>query len=170
MTSLFHPARRLSIGLCGAALAAAMIFALGTGSANAGEASASGGSAYYGRWVVDDTEARFSTRGLEYKTIDIAPCGKDFCGVSVNDAGKCGKTLFRFLSKNKNADMLKGHGKWGSARKNVVIYNWDDGGTPPNRTMQLYLGDGYDFGDRGGSMPMYESQYRRSGVARCSAR
>jgi uncharacterized protein (DUF2147 family) len=41
-------------------------------------------SPYYGRWSVNEDKPRFSTRGLAYKTIDIAPCGNDFCGVSVN--------------------------------------------------------------------------------------
>ena len=51
--------------------------------AAAGASSAK--SPYYGRWTVDEEKPVFTARGRLYKTIDVAPCGKDFCGVSVND-------------------------------------------------------------------------------------
>ena len=81
----------------------------------------------------------FSSRGREYKTIDIAPCGKDFCGVSVADNGRCGPTLFRFLMKRANGETeLRGHGKWGGARKNVLIWLFDS--DDAHKGMQVYLG------------------------------
>ena len=67
---------------------------------------------YWGRWTVAEDSPVFSSRGREYKTIDIAPCGKDFCGVSVADNGKCGAVLFRFLMKRADGQReLRGHGK-----------------------------------------------------------
>jgi hypothetical protein len=88
MTTLFHRTALMSIGLAALSLAAPA----------AGEAA---GSPFWGRWkVTSDGEAPvFSSRGRDYKTIDIAPCGKDFCGVSVKDNGQCGPVLFRFLMK-----------------------------------------------------------------------
>jgi hypothetical protein len=59
-------------------------------------------SPYYGRWTVDDESPVFTARGRLYKTIDVAPCGRDFCGVSVDDAGTCGATLFRFFGRRAN--------------------------------------------------------------------
>lgn len=161
MNSLFQSAAALSISLCVGAM-------ISTPDTAVAASDASNGSTYYGRWTVDDPEARFSTKGREYKTIDIAPCGKDFCGVSVGDSGTCGKPLFRFLSKNRNAETLKGHGKWGTAKKNVVIYNWET--DTRERQLLLFVGDGYDFGDRGGNMPQYEATYRRWGSATCTAK
>lgn len=173
MTPLFHPMSRLSIGLCGAVLFVAGMGTVSIPSANAKAdvkvAGPSATSKYYGRWTVGDANAPFSVRGREYKTFDVAPCGKDFCGVSVNDKGQCGPVLFRFLSKSRNLETLKGHGKWGKAKKNVVMYTYDleDGG--PKR-MMLYLGDGYDLGGRSGNMPKYDAEYLWSNKARCTAR
>lgn len=167
MRTLFHAAIGLSISLG----AGAAILGFATSPSDAMQQAANGnGSPYYGRWTVNEEDPKFSSRGREYKNIDIAPCGKDFCGVSVSDSGACGKVLFRFLSKNRNADQLNGHGKWGTAKKNVVIYHWEDDETPPTRGLQIYLGDGYNFGDRGGNMPMYEAPYKRTGVAYCKAK
>lgn len=131
-------------------------------------ANPSPASVHYGRWTVDDPDARFSARGRDYKTIDIAPCGKDFCGVSVNDQGRCGPVLFRFLAKNRNAEELKGHGRWGAAKKKVGINNYMS--NTNSRAIHLTLGDGYEFDERSGNMPTYESGYVRSGTARCTAR
>lgn len=157
---LFHRLAGLSIMLAAATTASA--------------ASAPASSRYYGRWAVADERPVFTARGREYKTIDIAPCGKDFCGVSVSDNGRCGAVLFRFLghrARDEDAQDLRGHGKWGSARKNVLIYAFDDGESPaPKRQIGLYLGEGYDFGERGGSMPKYHADYARTGAAKCTAR
>lgn len=140
--------------------------------AQAGTAAAAPTSSpYYGRWAVSEERPAFSARGREYKTIDIAPCSRDFCGVSVADSGACGPTLFRFLAKRASGEgELRGHGKWGAARKNVLIYTYDDDSTPGAKGLQLYLGDGYDFGERSENMPKFESFYRRTGHARCAAR
>jgi hypothetical protein len=159
MTTLFHRAACLSIGL--AASAALTVPAQ----------AAAPASPYWGRWTVADAGSAFSSRGREYKTIDIAPCGKDFCGVSVGDGGKCGPVLFRFLMKRANStEELRGHGKWGSVRKNVLIWLFDNEGQGAHKGMQVYLGDGYDFGERSENMPKFEAVYRHSGVARCTAR
>lgn len=158
MSALFHPAAALSIGL--AALALAVPAQAGTS-----------GSPFWGRWQVADQAAVFSSRGRDYKTIDIAPCGKDFCGVSVKENGQCGPTLFRFLMKRAGGEAeLRGHGKWGTGRKNVLIWLFDgetDGG---HQRMQLYLGDGYDFGERSENMPKFDAAYRHVGTVHCKAR
>lgn len=160
MSALFHRATALSIGLVTIAMAVA-----------ATPASAAPNSPFWGRWQVEDRNAPFSSRGREYKTIDIAPCGKDFCGVSVADSGKCGPTLFRFLMKRASGnEELRGHGKWGNGRKNVLIWMFGGDEGKPRDQFQLYLGDGYDFGERSENMPKFDAMYRKSGVARCTAR
>ncbi len=137
-------------------------------------APAPASSLYYGRWTVAEDRPVFTARGREYRTFDVAPCGNDFCGVSVADNGRCGPVLFRFLghrAKDGNDDYLRGHGKWGAAKKNVVIYSYDDTEvTPVKRSLELYLGDGYDFGERSDNMPKFHANYARSGKALCKAR
>jgi hypothetical protein len=125
------------------------------------------GSPYYGRWTVSEDRPVFTARGLTYKTIDVAPCGSDFCGVSVDDNGRCGAVLFRFLGVHAEVDTLRGHGKWGNEQKNVVIYSNGDGDNPG---FELYLGDGYNLGGRSANMPKFHSTYRRLGRARCVTR
>jgi hypothetical protein len=122
-------------------------------------------SPYYGRWTVDEERPVFSARGIMYKTIDVAPCGKDFCGVSVDAKGKCSATLFRFFGHRANdgEDRLQGHGKWGNAKKKIVIYGGGEG-------FELYLGDSYDLGDRSGNMPKFQGSYRKLGSAKCATR
>ena len=165
MTALSQSLIRLSmlvpVGVGALALAApAPVAATAPGSA----------TPYYGRWTVSEDRPVFTARGRAYKTIDVAPCGRDFCGVSVDDKGKCGPILFRFLAKNVRADTLRGHGKWGNEQKNVVIYSYGEPepGTAPN--FELYLGDGHNFGERSGSMPKFHAEYRRTGNARCSSK
>ncbi len=161
MPTFSHSLVRLSmLGL--AALGAATLVA----PAHAGGAAP---SPYYGRWTVAEDRPVFTARGRLYKTIDVAPCGSDFCGVSVDDKGKCGAVLFRFLGRHANGvDMLRGHGKWGDEQKNVEIYAYDGDGA--DHTFELYLGNGRDFGGRSGNMPKFHSVYRRLSAARCSAR
>jgi hypothetical protein len=162
MPTFSHSSVRLSM----LALAALGSLAL-TRPARAGEAPA-GVSPYFGRWTVEEDRPVFTARGRLYKTIDVATCGRDFCGVSVDDGGKCGAMLFRFLGRHADdADMLRGHGKWGDAQKNIEIYANIDGN---DRNFGLSLGDGHDFGERSGSMPKFHASYRRLGNARCSAR
>lgn len=154
MTALSHPLLKLSISAV-AALALAV------------PAAQAAGSPYYGRWTVSDDNPVFTVRGRIYRTIDVAPCGKDFCGVSVGDRGECGPTLFRFFARRAADDMLRGHGRWGTAKKNVVIYNYESGDEGGARTLELYLGDGYDFGDRSDNMPKFHANYRKSAEATC---
>ena len=125
-------------------------------------------SPYFGRWSVSEDNQKFSAKGKTYKTFDIAPCGKDFCGVSVSDDGKCGPTLFRFLMAHAKAASLTGHGLWGDSKKNVEISNTQIGDTK-EWDMTLDLGDGHDFGSREGSEPIYDAQYSRKGDATCMA-
>ena len=120
---------------------------------------------YYGRWTVSEERPVFTARGKLYKTIDVGPCGRDFCGVSVDDKGKCGPLLFRFLAKNVRAEELRGHGKWGNEQKNIAILRYDD-----SSAFELYLGDGHNFGGRSASMPKFHADYRRAGNAKCSSR
>lgn len=143
-----------------------------TAPATAGGApGAASTSPYYGRWTVSEDRPVFTQRGRLYKTIDIAACGANFCGVSVDDSGKCGAVLFRFLGKNANGTAeLRGHGKWGAEQKNLVIYAGGMDDDPANRSFVLYLGDGRDFGGRSGNMPKFHADYRRSGSAKCVAR
>jgi hypothetical protein len=151
MTALSHSLLKLSISAV-AALAMAV------------PAAQAAASPYYGRWTVSDDNPVFTQRGRLYRTVDVAPCGKDFCGVSVGENGQCGPTLFRFLSRNANADDLRGHGRWGTAKKNLLIYTYDAG---EGRTLELYLGDGYDFGERSDNMPKFHANYRRASEATC---
>ena len=152
-----------------ALVAAPALFAAAPAAAAGGAAPAT--SPYYGRWTVSEERPVFSSRGREYKTIDVAPCGRDFCGVSVADNGACGPTLFRFLSKRASGEgELRGHGKWGAAKKNVLIYTYSDDTVPGGNGLQVYLGDGYDFGERSENMPKFEATYRPVGQSRCRAR
>ncbi len=164
MSILSHFQTRLSIGLILGSIAI-------TGASQVLSAGAAASSSHlYGRWTVDEDKPAFSKRGLQYKTIDVAPCGKDFCGVSVNAAGTCGPVLFRFFGKRTKQSRLQGHGKWGDVKKNVVIYSYDDPDTPQGDNMEIYLGDGYDFGDRSDNIPKFHANYRRLSGAKCSAR
>lgn len=159
MTALSQPLRRLS-------MPAALCLVLALGGARA-DAAPGATSPYYGRWAVSEDRPVFTSRGRLYKTIDVGPCGRDFCGVSVADNGTCGAVLFRFLGRHAREEELHGHGKWGDAQKNVVIYG-NSGETGKN--FDLYLGDGHDFGERSGNMPKFHATYRRTGGARCAAR
>jgi hypothetical protein len=134
-------------------------------------AGAAAPSPYYGRWTVGEEHSTFTARGRQYKSIDIAPCGKDFCGVSLDDNGRCGPVLFRFLGRRANGqDTLYGHGRWGTTTKNIQIDTWDGDGKPAERSLSLYLGDGHSFGDRSENMPKFHAEYRRTGAAVCRAR
>lgn len=159
MSPLFHRLTGLSIAL------AAMIPA-------SSYAAAPASSLWYGRWTVSEDRPVFTARGQAYKTVDIAPCGNDFCGISVSDAGRCGATLFRFLGHRASSlDALRGHGRWGQERKNVMIFSGNmENAAPADRTLELYLGEGYDFGGRSENMPKFHGDYRRTGAARCTTR
>ena len=161
MTRLFHSVAAVSIALVAAAT---LVAATGPVERSLRRPAA---SPYFGHWTVTDPAERFTARGRIYKTIDIAACGRDFCGVSVADNGACGVTLFRFLGRNANSEGLNGHGVWGRERKNIRLETWttDDG-----REMELYLGDGHSLGSRSDSMPRFHAVYNQSGRARCIAR
>lgn len=135
--------------------------------------AAAGGAAsspYYGRWAVNEDNPVFTARGRLYKTLDVSPCGKDFCGVSVDDAGRCGAVLFRFLGIHATTDTLRGHGRWGDQQKNVVIMSYGTLDNGDNAGFELYLGDGYNLGSRSANMPTFHAEYKRLGQAKCFAR
>ena len=158
MPTLLHRTAIMSIGLI-------------VGLSAAASAAPAARSPYYGRWTVAEDRPVFTARGKLYKTVDIAPCGNDFCGVSVADNGSCGATLFRFLASHADGETtLHGKGKWGTERKNIQIDTWEDGETPSLRWINLYLGDGHDFGERSENMPRFHGEYKRTGEARCKAR
>lgn len=129
-------------------------------------------SPYFGRWTTTEPNRVFTVRGRDYRMIDVAPCGKDFCGVSVGDKGVCGPVLFRFLAKRLDGQdqPLRGHGKWGKERKNVVIFHYDNDPADGGKQLELYLGKGYDFGERSDNMPSFHSVYQPKGKAVCKAR
>lgn len=156
---LSHRGVRMSI----VAAAACVLLAL--------PAAAGSASAYLGRWTVAEDKALFSAKGRLYKTVDVARCGADMCGVSVADNGACGPLLFRFhattLVRNETA---RGHGRWGAVKKNIELTSWQVPDVPGGRRITIDLGDGYDFGERSGNMPKFSAQYRVSGRASCVAR
>lgn len=157
---LFHQRAVLSI-----AAIAAMVGPV------AASANAASTPSYAGRWTVADNKPQFSTKGRFYKTLDVAPCGSDVCGVSVNDSGICGPVLFRFRSASlAREEQARGHGRWGTAKKKLLFSSWSDSDVPGGRRMIIYLGDGYNFGERSGNMPKYSAQYRPTGRASCRAR
>lgn len=127
---------------------------------------------YLGRWTVAEDSPVFSVKGRFYKTVDLARCGADVCGVSVADNGACGSVLFRFHSATlaKETSVYYGHGRWGKAKTNLGLGIWKDSDVPGGRRMNITLGDGYDFGLRSGNMPKFSAEYRPTGNARCVAR
>ena len=160
MKALSHSIARLSIPVLAVLLTAVA-------------AEAATPSPYYGRWTVGEEHSAFTARGRQYKSIDIAPCGKDFCGVSLDEKGSCGPVLFRFLGRRANGqDTLYGHGRWGTMTKNIQIDTWggDNESLPAERSLSLYLGDGHSLGDRSENMPRFHAEYRRVGAAVCKAR
>ena len=123
-------------------------------------------SHYFGRWTVSDDKPAFSAKGKLYKTFDVAPCGKDFCGISVSDKGGCGDTLFRFLTIHEKDDELNGHGRWGTVKKKLTV----GFATPQDAPSYLFLGlgeDDMDFTGREGSIPTFEANYKHVGDAVC---
>jgi hypothetical protein len=161
MAKLSHRLTSLSILSAAIAIALAPTAALSAGP-----------QLYSGRWTVSDDKPVYSSRGILYKTVDVAPCGRDYCGVSVGDNGACGPVLFRFTSKSiSSGDRLQGHGRWGNGRKNIVIEAAaDDNSAPGGRYLSIDLGDGYDFGERSGNMPKFRAGYHSAGAAHCVAR
>lgn len=173
MAKISHSMMRVSIGLIGAAgiaLASGMVLAEAPPSSTTNRIAPNPRSPYFGRWTVSGEKERFSSRGQLYRTIDIAPCGRDFCGVSVATNGTCGPTLFRFLARNQRAEMLRGHGVWGAQKKNVTLESYENDDFPGGRVIDLNLGDGYDFGERSDNIPKFAANYRPVGAARCTAR
>jgi hypothetical protein len=136
---------------------------------SAGMAAAAGNVSYFGRWTVSDDKPAFSAKGKLYKTVDIAACGKDFCGVSVDEKNHCGATLFRFLTIHAKNEQLIGHGIWGAAKKRLQIGY----ATPDDAKPYMYLGlgaDDMDLTGREGSVPTFEANYKNIGRATCTTK
>ncbi len=137
--------------------------------ASAGAARAVEVSPYYGHWTQTVLDTPASSKGKLYRSIDVAPCGKDFCGVSVAEDGSCGPTLFRFLTVHAGNEELKGHGKWGEIKKTVVIDYVKNDVEPPY--VMLGIGEpDLDFTSREGSMPIFSANYTVKGEAHCFAK
>ncbi len=144
-------------------LFASAALALGATMANAGS------SPYFGRWTVSDDKPAFSAKGKLYKTFDVAPCGKDFCGVAVDDQNGCGPTLFRFLTIHAENEQLVGHGQWGKVKKKLQI----DYATPAGEKPYIMIGlgeDDMDITGREGSMPTFQANYKNIGDAGCTTK
>jgi hypothetical protein len=121
---------------------------------------------FYGRWTVSDDKPVYSSKGKLYKSIDMAPCGNDFCGVAVSDNNQCGPTLFRFFTTHAKDEDLVGHGLWGATKKKLIMGY----ATPENDKAYMYLGlgaDDMDLGGREGSTPTFEANYKNMGKADC---
>jgi hypothetical protein len=134
-----------------------------------GSAARAENAAYFGRWTVSDDKPAYSAKGKLYKTLDIAPCGKDFCGVSVDDQNHCGTTLFRFLTIHAKNEQLIGHGAWGKTKKKIEL----DYATPAGEKPYVMLGlgaDDMDITGREGSMPTFQANYKNVGEAECKAK
>ena len=144
-----------------------MLAVLSIGLVARAEAMPAVSSPYFGRWTVADDKPVFSPKGREYKTIDIAPCGKDFCGVSVGDKGQCGAVLFRFLGIHADGDReISGHGKWGKGRSKLEIDEMGSDGM-----LALALGDAkFEMNSRSSSMPKFQANYKRIAESTCHAR
>jgi hypothetical protein len=125
----------------------------------------------YGRWTVDEARPIFTARGRLYKTVDIAPCGRRFCGVSVGDDGKCGALLFRLSMPAADwSDGLYGRSKWGNGQQDFGIYDGTEVQSKHFTRIELSVGNEIDFNSRSGSMPKFQAAYRRLGAARCVAK
>jgi hypothetical protein len=152
--SAFKPATVAILGL-GASLALA-------------DAALASDSPYFGRWTFNGAkDQKFSAKGMAYKTIDVAPCGDNFCGVSVAADGTCGPTLFRFLGEHAKNDTLNGHGAWGEDKKFIAIQSYVDDKQKTN--IHIDLGDTADVGSREGSEPKFYADYYVTGKATCTA-
>ena len=124
---------------------------------------------YYGRWTVSDDKPAFSAKGKFYRTIDIAPCGNDFCGVTVEASNTCGPTLFRFLTTHAIEEELTGHGRWGDTKKKLQLGYVRSPDIHPY--VYLALGaDDMDVSGREGSVPTFEANYKNLGEATCFAK
>ena len=156
MRQLFHHAVLICI--------AALGLAAGAGEVSAGELK----SVYFGRWTVDDPTDKFSANGKLYRVLDIARCGADFCGVSV-DGGVCGETLFRFLAAHANTEELTGHGKWGAASKKVVLDRTYGANEAAPATFALYVGEPTFNVSSRSAMPLFVANYHRIGEPACTA-
>lgn len=122
---------------------------------------------YYGRWTVSDKKPAYSSKGILYKTIDIAPCGNDFCGVSVGDDNACGEVLFRFLTTHTADEDLFGHGKWGKYKKTLQLGY----AKPEDEASYMYVAlgsDDMDMSGREGSIPTFQANYERLGDVVCT--
>jgi hypothetical protein len=146
-----------------------LLASLGLALTLCGGAARAENASYFGRWTVSDDKPAYSAKGKLYKTVDIAPCGNDFCGVSVDDQNHCGATLFRFLTIHAKNQQLIGHGVWGKTKKKIEL----DYATPAGEKPYVMLGlgaDDMDITGRDGSIPTFQANYKNVGEASCNAK
>ena len=140
----------------------ALLVAMALGQ-NAAEA-ATPKSVFFGRWETLEPHDKYSANGKLYRMIDVVPCGKDMCGISV-DGGVCGVTLFR-VPVPPNEAGFGGDGRWGRGTLGLVAQVM--GGSPKD-FLNISLGDKTaNLGSRN-SMPTYSADYHMTGKAVCVA-
>lgn len=88
----------------------------------------SGAELLTGRWALAQGSQTSAEQQKPYKTIDIQPCGDGLCGVSVNDKGDCGETLFRDLTLHEGplGTFADGSGPWGKDILDLRIVYLDE--------------------------------------------
>ncbi len=126
---------------------------------------------FLGRWTVDDVTRKFTERGNIYDTLDVVPCGKDVCGVSISKNGKCDGQLFR-ITPDASPDYpgLQGKGKWGNGEDVLSIFQTSAAdGKANGRAMTISIGQRGNPMSRVASMPLFRARYTAAGEAKCSA-
>jgi hypothetical protein len=148
------------------------VLSMGLAMAVGANVASAQGSHFFGRWTITNSEIGVATimssKGESYRTIDIALCGSEFCGVSVGADRACGKTLFRFLGSSQVKEFITGHGRWGEKKLKIQLGH----AKPADEPEYLYVGlgeDSFDFESREGSMPKFSANYKREGEATCFA-
>ncbi len=124
-----------------------------------------------GRWTVDDATRKFTEHGNIYRTLDVVSCGKDVCGITVTDAGKCGGQLFR-ITPGVSTDYpgLQGRGKWGDGEDVLSIFQTRVAdGKANSRAITINIGQRGNPMSRVASMPMFRASYTAAGKAMCTA-
>ncbi len=125
---------------------------------------------YYGRWTIDEKSVASSVREKLYQTIDVAPCGSDFCGISVDTTGTCGVTLFRIRYTPPNdgfkGDKLNGSGVWGDKMKYIEVSVYNLPKPKKGRAFWIALGGKHNIASRV-DMPTFIGEYSLIGEAKC---
>jgi hypothetical protein len=158
-----HNHMKLSKRLSPALLSGAFLLVLGEVNVRPIAAYAEMPSPYFGHWTMSSqlggSPEPLSRKGSLYKNIDIAPCGRDICGVSVNDNGECGPLLFRFLATHAYKRLFKLHSLWGTHNEKAYLGYHGGNETKNNSPIEITLDIGKDADPNGreGGMPMFSS-------------